>query len=188
MKNKISDFIFEASALKSLQRTGWQILGGNEESIAEHSFMAAVIAYTLAAQIGADKEKAALMALFHDLGEARTGDVYKLADLYVSADNVKATKDALAKLPDSGIMEKLFSEYEEEKTLESKIVHDADTLALVVELKKMMENGNENAKEWFGANYKCLHLDISKEVFKDIEKGNSQDWWKKEREKIHGSF
>ena len=58
MKSSTIDFLFEAAALKRLKRTGWQILGGgNTESVAEHSFMVAVIAYVMAAGSNLNLEK-----------------------------------------------------------------------------------------------------------------------------------
>lgn len=187
MKRSLSDFIFEASTLKNLQRTGWQILGEGKESVAEHSFMVSVISYALVKLFDADMKKVLLMSLFHDFSESRIGDIYKLADLYVRADSEKAFSDAFSNFSDDELVE-ITKEYENGETMEAKIVHDADTLALCVELKKMMENGNKNAKEWYNANLKRLKLDKSKEVLKEMTESNSQNWWKREREKIHKSF
>lgn len=185
-KNNLTNFIFEAAALKRLQRTGWQILGGeNKESIAEHSFMVSIISFTLASQLDADEEKVIKMGLFHDISETRTGDVYKLADFYVKVETMEAVKDVFSNLPSSGKIVSLIQEYEDEKTLEAKIVHDADTLALMIELKQLSENGNTNAKEWFLGNLDALRLDLSKEIAKQIQNSSSQDWWKKERDKLH---
>ncbi len=188
MKKNLTNFLFEAATLKRLQRTGWQILGENKESIAEHSYMVSVISYVLVREVNGNVEKALLMSLFHDFAETRTGDVYKLADLYVEVDAMKASKDAFSNLTDSGNLIRLFEEYEDEKTLESKIVHDADTLSLIIELKQMMERGNGNAKEWLDANLERLKLDQSKKLGKMIKSGNSQDWWKKERNKLHKGY
>lgn len=185
---KIINFLFEATTLKRLQRTGWQILGGNRESIAEHSYMVSVISYVLAKDTKCNVEKVLLMALYHDFSEGRTGDVYKLADLYVNVDAMKAVRDCFSNLPNSGKIVDLMQKYEEEKTLEAKIVHDADTLALMIELKQLMENGNVNAKEWFLGNFDALRLDVSKKLADQLKNTNSQDWWKKEREKIHKSY
>lgn len=188
-KNKLIDFIFEAATLKRLQRTGWQILGGgNRESIAEHSFMVAVISLMLAQEVKADTQKVLIMGLFHDLAEARIGDIYKLADLYVRADENKAIKDAFSGLGESDELIEILDEYEEEKTMEAKIVHDADTLALMLELKQLMENGNINAQEWFLGNFDALRLDVSKKLANQLKTANSQDWWKKERIKIHKGY
>lgn len=184
----IADFLFEAATLKRLKRTGWQVLGDNNESIAEHSFMVAVIGFILAKKLKANLNQVLLMALFHDFTESRIGDIYKLADLYVKADVLKAANHAYASLPDGADLVKITREYEEEKSLEAKIVHDADTLALCLELKQLMEKGNTHAKEWFYANKKALKLKESKIIFEEIEKTDSHNWWKKEREKIHKNF
>lgn len=189
MKNQnLVNFLFEAATLKRLQRDGWQILGENEESVAEHSFMVSMISYILARQLDVKIEKVLLMALFHDFSETRTGDVYKLADLYVRVNEDKALEDAFAGLPNRDELIKIAKEYEERKTLEAKIVHDADTLALCLELKQLLEKGNLHAKEWFAGNKKRLHLDISQQLAREIEETDSQDWWRKEREKIHRKF
>lgn len=185
-KNKLSNFLFEAAALKRLQRTGWQILGGgNKESIAEHSYMVVVIGYMLATELKADIQKVLTMGLFHDFSEGRTGDVYKLADLYVTVDEKKANKDTYSMYPTLG---KIIEEYGEKKTIESQIVHDADNIALIIELKQLIENGNLNAKEWLDANKDRLILKESKVLYEEIKSSNSQDWWMKEREKIHKSY
>ena len=116
--SSIVNFLFEAAALKRLQRTGWQILGDNQESIAEHTFMVCVISFVLAVKLKADLEKVLIIALFHDFEEARTGDVYKLADLYTQVDKKKAITDAFSKLPQSAKISKLIAEYEHKKTLD----------------------------------------------------------------------
>lgn len=182
------NFLFEAATLKRLQRTGWQILGENKESIAEHSYMVSVISLVLAQELSVDLGKVLVIALFHDFSESRIGDIYKLADLYVKADVMKAAKDSFSNLNDSGNLIRLFEEYEEEKTLESLIVHDADTLSLIIELKQLIENGNSHAVEWLDANLERLKLDQSKKIGKMIKSGNSQDWWKKERNKLHKGY
>ncbi|MBI5451888.1 HD domain-containing protein, partial [Candidatus Gottesmanbacteria bacterium] len=183
-KNDLVNFIFEASALKRLQRTGWQILGENKESIAEHSFMVGIISFVLAKQLKADLEKVLLMSLLHDFTESRIGDIYKLADFYVKADVMSAANDAFSDLLIEDEAIRMTKEYEAEKTLEAKIVHDADTLALMIELKQLMEKGNINAEEWFLGNVDALRLDVSKKLARELKNSNSQDWWKREREKI----
>jgi putative hydrolases of HD superfamily len=187
-QTKSVNFLMQAAALTRLERTGWQILGGHRESVAAHSYMVAVIAHTIACILHADRGRVALIALFHDLPEVRTGDVYKLADLYVQADDRKAAKDTFQSAPDADSLMAVFDEYEEEKTLESKIVHDADTLALCVELKQMMEEGNTMAENWFSGNKKALRLETSREIFDTLAKTNSQEWWEKERQEIHKGF
>ena len=183
---KSVNFLFEAATLKRLQRTGWQILGGaNKESIAEHSFMVCVISFVLAQNLKVNLEKILTMALFHDLSETRIGDIYKLADLYVKTDEKKARRDVFSNLSNDKNALNILDEYDKKETLESKLVHDADTLALILELKQMIENGNLNACDWLQANINCLKLKKSKELAKEMETANSQNWWKKERKNLH---
>jgi len=183
MKSLVN-FLFEASTLKRLKRTGWQILGENEESIAEHAYMVSVISYILATELNANIEKVLIIAMFHDFEEARTGDIYRLADRYVKIDKKRAVSDAFANLPSSGKILKLTSEYEQRKTLEAKIVKDADTLALCIELKQLIEKGNIHAAEWMEHNINQLILDKSKEIGNILKKTDSHNWWKKDREEI----
>src|SRR3989344_3462984 len=160
-----ADFLYEAAVLKRLKRTGWQILGENEESVAEHSYMVAVISYVVAKQLHADVGRVLSLSLFHDFSEVRVGDVYKLADCYVNVDEMQAAKDAFAGSPNPEELTGFFLEYENEKTKESKIVHDADTLALCIELKQLVEKGNKHAKQWLKANKKALRLSESRKLY-----------------------
>lgn len=184
-KSTAINFLFELTALTRLQRTGWQILGGGGESIAEHSYMVAMISYLLAEQTGADIEKTLLMALFHDVEETRTGDAYRLAKLYITIDKDKARHDALNHLPDGNRVAVLLDEYEQRKTVEANIVKDADNLSLCLELKLLIEQGNIHAKEWLDANIEALQLPEAKALGKALTTTNSQAWWKKERNTLH---
>jgi len=184
-KSTLANFLFEAATLKRLQRTGWQILGDNQESIAEHSFMVCVISFALSELMGANLEKVLLIALFHDFSESRSGDIYKLADYYVTINTAKANKDAFVSIPLLRRLVVLTDEYEKEQSLEAKIVHDADTLALMVELKQLIERGNLHAREWFEANFHSLRIEQSQKLAKELRKTDSQEWWNLERLRIH---
>src|SRR4030066_2265527 len=86
--------------LKKTPRTGYQFLGSGAESVAEHSFRTAVIGYSLSLQVPqADAKKAALLCLFHDLHEARTGDHNYVNKRYVQVDEEKAIQDLAKGLP-----------------------------------------------------------------------------------------
>lgn len=78
--DKILEVFRTLHRLKELPRQGFVYFGfkGDEtDSIAEHSFMVAWIAYVIGEQLGLrgpDLAKVTLMALVHDWGEALTGD------------------------------------------------------------------------------------------------------------------
>ncbi|MFN4046079.1 MAG: HD domain-containing protein, partial [Acidilobaceae archaeon] len=71
------------AALTSLARTGWMLRGvphSLAENVAEHLFVSAIIAYEIAVEaskrgLPVNPEKAAAVALVHDLAEALIGDI-----------------------------------------------------------------------------------------------------------------
>ncbi len=73
--NFITDFIFEMGTLRNMRRMHTQVIPNSNDTIASHSFQTAIIGYLLADMEGADKNKALKMSLFHDMAEARTGDI-----------------------------------------------------------------------------------------------------------------
>ncbi|KKR86408.1 hypothetical protein A2875_00750 [Candidatus Gottesmanbacteria bacterium RIFCSPHIGHO2_01_FULL_46_14] len=188
MKNSknITNLVFEAAVVKRMLRTGWQILGDNQEGVGEHTFMTCVIAYFLAKEQKVNMEKVLIMAIFHDFHEARTGDLDKIATFYMTRDQEKANRDIFEKV-DSGLLVTL-NEYEEKKSLEARIVYEANVIAFGVELKLLIEKGNTHAQEWLDANIKRLRLPEAVVLANDLAQANSQDWWKHLRKTLHEEF
>jgi putative hydrolase of HD superfamily len=195
MKNtkKITNLVYEAAVVKRLLRTGWQILGDNEEGVGEHTFMTSVIAYFLAKQIGASAhaqkinlETVLVMSVFHDFHEARTGDLDKIAKFYMTRDQDKANRD-IFKGVDDELLHTL-DVYEEQTSQEAKIVYEANVIAFLLELKLLIEKGNTHAQEWLDANLTRLRIPEAVALAKDLAQSDSQDWWKSIRENIHEEF
>ncbi len=94
-------FLYELGLLKRYPRTGWLQLGvRTPESVADHSFRASVVATVLASAEGADPQRAAFLALWHDSQETRTTDLPHLAQRYVtSAPHEQITEDQVRPLP-----------------------------------------------------------------------------------------
>lgn len=80
------NYFFEAGVLKNQKHVGWWLAGVKDpESVAEHSWRAAVIAYVLACrEKHPNPEKVACAVLFHDLHETRLGDRYKITSNYAN--------------------------------------------------------------------------------------------------------
>lgn len=79
------DLMAEVTLLTRLPRTGWLLAGVSDgESVTDHAFETAILAYVFAKSQpqAADAEKVLLMALFHDVAEARTSDLPKRAKPY----------------------------------------------------------------------------------------------------------
>jgi putative hydrolase of HD superfamily len=149
----LADLIYEAGVLSRVRRSGWWLAGeGRPESVAEHSFRAALIAYLLAEMEGADPERAAAMALFHDLHEARVLDMHKVGQRYADWGKAEAgaMKEQLEGLP-GGLRAKISghkSDFQSAETREAVIARDADHLECLVRAREYQAAGNPQVKDW----------------------------------------
>ena len=180
---RIIDFFFELGMLKRTPRSGFQFLGSGGESVADHSFRTALIGYTLARLMGGvDTFKVVSLCLFHDVPEARTGDLNYVNKRYVTAREAEAVSAAAEGLPIGAEFKALIEEYREGRTEESKLVHDADTLDLILELKEQQDLGNAYAARWIDFARKRLQTPIGKELVEEILRTDSADWWFKDHD------
>ena len=111
--------------------------GGRHESVAEHSWRTALMAFFIADEFPeADMAKVINMCLIHDLGEAFTGDIPTF--LKTGADEAReeellfAWTESLPK-PLSDNMMALYREMEERSTLEARIYKAMDSLEAVIQ-------------------------------------------------------
>jgi putative hydrolase of HD superfamily len=145
-------FIFEVGMLKRAKRTGWWIAGvESPESIAEHSFRAAITGTVIAAMEGADPARVALMCLLHDTQETRIGDISRIGKRYVTAtDNQSVTADQVAACPPA-VAEAVASavaEYEAAATPEAIVARDADKLECLVQAVEYRHQGVTTVQSW----------------------------------------
>jgi len=184
MKN-IVNFLFEIGILKKTPRSGFQFLGTGNESVAEHSFRAAVIAYLLAKnEPKADMQKVVLMSLFHDFHEARTGDHNYVNKRYVTVNEDKAVNDLARKLPFGKDIVSLIDEFNSRETLEAQLSQDADQLDFILELKRQQDLGNISAAEWLKYSAKRLITDFAKSLADEIVTTDSSDWRFEKKEEL----
>jgi putative hydrolase of HD superfamily len=186
MKEKtISDFLFEAASLKRTPRTGYQFLGRGHENVAEHSFGVAMLSYVLGRLSGkADLERLLSMALFHDLAEARTGDLNYVNKRYVTALEDEAFNDAASGLPFEDELLELKKEWSQGETLEAKLAADADQLDMMLELKRLSAHGWNQADQWLFYAEKRLKTPEGKALAKQILQGEPDNWWFEQREEL----
>lgn len=131
------EFLFEIGTMRFIQRTWKQFLNPDVANLAEHTMRVIWIALVLAKMEGAgDTEKIMKMALAHDVSETRTGDVHYVSRLYTERHEEKAVHDTFS---GSSLAEEflpLLEEYERRESLEAKIVKDADTLDVDMEMRE----------------------------------------------------
>ena len=177
------NFLFEVGMLKKTPRSGYQFLGSGQESVAEHSFRTAVIGYLLSIQDGhADLQKATLMCLFHDLPEARTGDLNYVNKRYVHVHEERAVRDLAQGLPCQKDIVTLIREFNQGRSPEAKIARDADQLDLILELKEQQDLGNKYATEWLRYAVQRLETVVAKDMASEIMKTDSTEWWFEKKE------
>jgi putative hydrolase of HD superfamily len=174
---RIVDFFNEAGMLRFTPRTGYQFLGSGRENVAEHSFRAAIIGWVLARMAGADAPRTALICLFHDLPEARTGDFNYVNRIYNKTLPRKALEDAAF---GTGLAEELVSfqdELEEAASPEAKLARDADTLDLILNLKRELDLGNKAAAAWLDSALQRLRTPVGRELGRITTETDHNAWW-----------
>ncbi len=175
---RIAEFLFEIGMLKRTPRTGFRFLGSGEESVAEHIFCTAVIGYCLAMLSGhVDVFRVVKMCLVHDLTEARTGDQNYVYKKYVQVDEQQALNDMVSGLPFAEEIVELVTEFNENKTPEAMLCHDADQLSLLVQLKEHQDLGNRYAEQWLCNNAKRLQTPLARRLADVIMQTDTSAWW-----------
>lgn len=133
---KLLDTMNVAERLKDATRHCYTS-GGRHESVAEHSWRAALMAFFLRDEFPeADMDKVIRMCLIHDLGEAFTGDIPTFDKTQADEDREEqllyAWVDSLPQ-PYAGEMRMLYEEMAERKTLEARIYKAIDGLEAVLQ-------------------------------------------------------
>lgn len=143
------EFFLNACRLKRVKRKGWLVKAkvGEEhtESVADHSYLLALMSMVIADMKGLDACKAVRFALLHDLAESITGD-YMPEEMDRERKKV-VENDAMLKLlnmlPEDVRAEyaRLWDEYVNCKSYEAKLVHELDKLEMVIQARCYEEMG-----------------------------------------------
>lgn len=180
-KKRDLDFLFEIGSLKNFQRSWRQTLGVQVATNLEHTVRVAFLALIIARREGVQNEEKILkMALAHDLAESRTGDGNYTHKVYVKEDEDRAMNDLFAETVFGDFVSDILKEYKERKSLEAKIVKDADNLDVDLELKELEERGHALPRKWRVfrrlVRDKKLYTASAKSLWDDIQKANVSRW------------
>ncbi|MDO8554250.1 MAG: HD domain-containing protein [Candidatus Micrarchaeota archaeon] len=180
--SNITKYLFEAGTLKRVKRSGWWLAGIKDpESVAEHSFRTAVVAFVLAkleCQDDSIANKICSAAVFHDIHECRILDVNKVAAKYIDKQEVlgsKVEQEQIAMLPNElkQSVNHLYNLSEREKT----ILKDADLLEMALQAKEYLEIGYTAAEEWLVSIEKRLKTPTAKKLMDKIKTMKSTEWY-----------
>ena len=179
---KIAKYLFEAGMLKRVKRSGWWVCKIKDpESVAEHSFRAAVVAFILSKLEGesdAIASRIATAAVFHDMHETRILDLNKVAARYIDKQDAigkKVEEEQLSLLPSEvkKAVGSILNLNDKEKTL----LKDADLLELALQAKEYLEIGYKDCETWIENIEKKLKTNSARELLKHIKKMNSKEWY-----------
>ena len=122
---------------------------GRHESVAEHSFRAALMAYFLKDEFPeADMDKVIKMCLLHDLGEAFTGDIPSFEKTRADEKREEVLLHQwVASLPEEFSREMLYEEMEALQTTEAKIYKAIDGMEAVI------QHNESDIKTWLPIEY-----------------------------------
>jgi putative hydrolase of HD superfamily len=176
----ITGFLYEIGLLKRYKRTGWSLVGvPAPESVADHSFRVSVIASVIATMEGADPQRAAFLALWHDSQETRITDLPHLTKNYVSAaSNEQVTQEQVTPLPRpvADMISAAVAEYEVGETLEARCARDADKLDCLLQAREYQEQGHANVQPWIDTSVAALATPSAKQIAHEAIAQSSLAW------------
>jgi putative hydrolase of HD superfamily len=133
---KLIEILAVAEKLKNNTRHSWTS-SGRQESIAEHSWRLSLMAYLVKDEFpDADISKVIRMCIFHDIGEAFTGDIPAFSKTDSDElDERQKLRQFLDSLPEpyreelSGLFEEIYTQ----ETIESRIFRALDRMEAVIQ-------------------------------------------------------
>lgn len=145
-----------ATRLKRLFRQGWLKRGIGEnvcESVADHSFGVALLALLLAPDFPAiNRERAVLLALVHELGEAYAGDITPV-DGISKEEKSRLERDAIERVlegsPERDFILELWEEFEAATSDEARFVKELDRLEMGLEASVHHAEGSPRMDEFY---------------------------------------
>lgn len=145
------DFLTLCHRLKTTKRAGWVKRDvNNPESVADHMFRMGLMALIASDMTGVDRNKCVKMAIVHDIAEAIVGDITP-SDGIPKMEKSRREREALehmCNLLGEGSRAKeiaeLWTEYEENSSLEAKVVKDFDKVEMILQA---LEYENEQGKD-----------------------------------------
>ena len=151
--NRVLECFAELSTLTRLPRMGWILAGvPDPESVSDHCFETALFAYILAkySHEEVDIKKVLLMALFHEVGEARLTDLPRRCKPYMRKAKRPAEREAAKDILD-GIAEEIVElndELHELSSPEARLVEAAEELQIIFRAMIYAKEGRGDMSEY----------------------------------------
>ena len=168
---------FEFNHLKQLYRQGWLRVGISPErceSVAEHSLGVALLCLFIADTWfpEADASKVVRIALLHDLGEARVGDITPHDGVDPTQKHAlerQAVAQILGKLPRGAEYVALWEEYEQGASFEARLVRQVDRLEMSLQACVYEHQGFGDLSQFFASAEKALESPQLRAVLTELQ-------------------
>lgn len=180
-------YLFEVGMLNRTPRSGFQFLGSGEQSVAEHTnrMLHIAIILTQMSEERVDELHLLRLVLFHDLPEARTGDLNYVNRRYLHEDLDVLLEEGARVWHDGEAIAACVREFEAGETREARIAKDADQLELLLMLKEQKDLGNSHTEDWIGAAVQRLKTDAGKKLAAEILETRWDEWWYSDKNDRH---
>jgi putative hydrolase of HD superfamily len=169
------ELFFEINHLKQVFRRGWlrKIPPENCESVAEHTFGTALLAWILVGILfpELDQEKVLKLALIHDLGEIYAGDITPHDEITPEEKNAResdAIRNIFSSLPNGDLYITLWEEYENGSSPEAGFVKQIDRLEMALQAGVYEFQQDADLEEFFSSAAKAITLPELKNILQEI--------------------
>ncbi|XP_073018331.1 uncharacterized protein [Primulina eburnea] len=163
------DFLSLCHRLKTTKRAGWVRKEVQKpESIADHMYRMGLMALIAPDLPGVNREKCIKMAIVHDIAEAIVGDITP-ADGIPKLEKSRREREALESMcellgggPRAKEIGDLWMEYEENSSLEAKVVKDFDKVEMILQALEYEKEQGKDLEEFFESTAGKFQTDLGK--------------------------
>ena len=165
-------FALDAGKLKTLSRSGWVREGiPNAESVADHSYRVALLALMLGPRLQLKTERVVTMALLHDLGESKIGDIVTARGAHKTVH--RGEKDAKEAVAMQQLLEgvsradllEIFKDFQGGDSPEAQIIHQLDKLEMAIQAYEYEQAHHVQLQEFFDNAVNHITNPALREVF-----------------------
>lgn len=175
--SRLVEALYEINHLKQLFRKGWlrNISPEKCESVAEHTFGMAMMAWLLADEFFPElnREKVLKLSLIHDIAEVYAGDTTPYDRLTPEEKNARE-REALTKifsgLPNGDSYISLWEEFENGSSAEAKFVKQIDRLEMALQAAVYEHQQGLELEEFFDSAAQSIHTPALKDLLDEIRK------------------
>jgi len=175
--NKIIEAYFEVLSLKNLFRQGWLKKGIDKkfcESVADHSFSTAMLAWLIADEYYPDLDisKVIKYSLIHEIGEIYAGDITpddNITDNEKFELEITSVKRVFSKLTNGDRYIKLWEEFEHSKNKEAKFIKQIDRLEMALQAHFYEKKLDMNLHDFKNSAKSILKDKILKDLLQSLE-------------------